>query len=102
MDCISEPQIISFTAGFLSSLFGFIIASCILYTTPEPPADTKNLFRKLPLLSPDSDEEEEGSVQDYLADRLGTSQAFRLKMVRAMAKLHNEYPSIYVEVMQFK
>jgi len=98
MDCISEPQIISFTAGFLSSLLGFMIASCILYTNPEPQEDTKNLFKKLPLLPPDSDDEEE-NVQEYLAERLGTSQAFRLKMVRAMAKLHNEHPKIYAEVM---
>ena len=98
MDCITEPQIISFTAGFLSSLFGFMIASCILYTNPEPPPDTKNLFRKLPLLPPESDDEED--IQEYLADRLSTSQAFRLKMVRAMAKLHNEHPTIYAQVMK--
>lgn len=101
MNCMTEPQIISFTAGFLSSLMGFMIASCILYTNPEPPTETKNLFKKLPLLPPESDDEE-GNVQDYLAERLGTSQAFRLKMVHAMAKLHNEYPSIYAEVMKFK
>lgn len=104
MDSLPDTQtiaLIAFAGGLLSSLLGFAIVSCAMYTEPEPQIDIKVLFKKLPLLPPEPDDESDTSdFQNYLEERLSTSQAFRLKMVQGMARLHDNHPKIYAEVMR--
>jgi hypothetical protein len=93
--------LIAFTTGMLTGLFGIAFASYFMYQAPEPTVDVKELFKKLPLLPPEPDDESDTSdFQEYLAERLATSQAFRLKMVQGMARLHNNHQKIYSEVMR--
>jgi hypothetical protein len=104
MDNITDTQmvaLIAFAAGMLSSMLGVAIASCATHREPEPTVDVKVLFKKLPLLPPEPDDEDDTSdFQEYLAERLATSQAFRLKMVQGMARLHNHHSKVYTEVMR--
>lgn len=106
MDSIPDTQVvvlIAFAAGMLSCVLGIAIASCVIHSAPEPePAvDVKELFKKLPLLPPETEDDTDSSdFQEYLAERLATSQAFRLKMVQGMARLHNNHPKVYTEVMR--
>jgi len=104
MDSIPDTQLvalISFAAGLLSSLIGVAIATCATPREPEPTVDIKELFKKLPLLPPEpEDENDTDDFQEYLAERLATSQAFRLKMVQGMARLHNNHSKVYTEVMR--
>jgi hypothetical protein len=104
MDSLPDTQlvaIIAFAAGMLSSMLGVAIATCAGHKKPEPVVDVKELFKKLPLLPPETeDDDDTDDFQEYLAERLATSQAFRLKMVQGMARLHNNHPKVYSEVMR--
>jgi len=104
MDSMPDTQVvalIAFAAGLLSSILGVAIASCTMHKEPEPKVDVEVLFKKLPLLPPETDDEDDtADFQEYLAERLATSQAFRRKMVQGMARLHNHHPKVYTEVMR--
>ena len=91
--------IFAFAAGVFTAALGLAIMSCATHHKPEPETDVKVLFRKLPLLPPESDEDTD-DFQEYIAERLATSQAFRLKMVQGMARLHNHHSKVYAEVMR--
>lgn len=104
MESIPDTQLvalIAFVVGILSSLLGMVIASCTIHQKPEPLRDIKHLFKKsspLPLDTEDNDDTDD--FQEYLAERLATSQAFRLKMIQGMARLHNNHLKVYSEVMR--
>ena len=88
--------IIAFLAGVLWTVVAFAFVMCfadkasIVHETPG------DLFEDEQL----SEEDDQDDFRVFLVSRLAESPAFRAKMIRGMAKLHETYPRIYAEVMR--